>query len=91
MLPRPCVVSIPDANLAAAVRDALGLRRFVNITQLDMLKLTDLFAENQQIKDLTGLTHAKNLKYLFLSQNQIKDIAILENLPNLAVLLLSPN
>ncbi len=91
LLPAPRVVSIPDVNLAAAIRSELGLRRFINITQLDMLKLTALSAENQQIKDLTGLAHARNLKYLFLSQNQIKDIAILENLPNLAVLSLSFN
>ena len=91
LFPRPRVVSIPDANLATAVRDALGLRRFINITQLDLLKLTALSAENQGIKDLTGLADAKNLKYLFLGQNQIKDIAILENLPNLAVLSLLSN
>ena len=91
LLPRPRTVSIPDVNLATAVRGVLGLRRFRNITQLDLLKLTGLSAENLEIKNLTGLEHAKNLKYLFLSHNQIKDIAILEELPNLAVLSLSFN
>ena len=91
LLPPSRVVSIPDANLATAVRDALGLRRDTNITQLDMLKLKALVADNQQITKLTGLEYAKNLKYLFLNQNQIKDIAILEQLPNLAVLSLAFN
>ena len=91
LLPPARVVSIPDANLATAVRDALGLRRDTNITQLDMLKLKALVADNQQITKLTGLEYAKNLKYLFLNQNQIKDIAILEQLPNLAVLSLAFN
>ena len=88
---RPRVVSIPDRNLATAVRDALGLRRYTNITHLDMLRLTGLSADNQQITNLTGLEHAKNLKYLFLSQNQIRDIAVLEELSNLAVMSLSFN
>ena len=91
LLPRPRTVSIPDVNLATAVRGVLGLRRFRNITQLDLLKLTGLSAENLEIKNLTGLEHAKNLKYLFLSHNQIKNIAVLETLPNLAVLSLSFN
>ena len=88
---QPRVISIPDANLASTVREALGLRRFSNVTQLDMLRLTGLFADNKQITDLTGLEHARNLKYLFLKQNQITDIAILEAFPNLAVLSLSSN
>ena len=91
LLPRPHNVSIPDVNLATAVREALGLRRFSNITQLDMLKLTGLSADKQEITNLSGLEHARNLKYLFLSHNQIKDIAILEEFPNLAVLSVSFN
>ena len=84
-------ISIPDANLAAVVRDALGLRRFGNITQLDMLKLTGLFADNREIENLTGLEHARNLKYLSLNHNQINDIAVLAPLTNLAALSLSFN
>ena len=91
LFPQPRVISIPDANLASAIREALGLRRFSHITQLDMIRLTGLFANNQQITDLTGLEHARNLKYLFLKRNKIIDIAILKALPDLAVLSLSFN
>lgn len=91
LFPSPQVISIPDANLASAVREELELRRFSNITQLDMLKLTALLADNHRITDLSGLEHATNLKYLFLKHNQITEITTLAGLTNLAVLALASN
>ena len=91
LLPSARVVSIPDVNLASAIRETLGLRRFSNITQLDMLKLTGLSANQQQITNLTGLEHAGNLKYLSLERNQIRNIAVLEKLTNLSRLSLFSN
>ena len=70
----PEVVSIPDGNLAAVVRETLGLAAEDAVTQLDMLKLGSLEAPTRQITDLTGLEHAVNLKGLSLAQNQIRDI-----------------
>ena len=70
----PEVVSIPDANLAAAVREALDLTPGDAISQLDLLKLGGLEANDRQITDLTGLEYAVNLKGLLLSDNQISDI-----------------
>ena len=70
----PEVVSIPDANLAAEVREALDLTPGDAITQLDMLKLRRLEATGRQITDLTGFEYAVNLKELFLGDNQISDI-----------------
>ena len=70
----PEIVSIPDANLAAAVRETLGLATGEAVTQLDMLKLGYLGASARQIADLTGLEHAVNLKSLSLGENQIRDI-----------------
>ena len=79
------VVTIPDVNLATVVREALGLAPNSTITQLDMLGLTQLTGfSSRQITNLTGLEHARNLKYLELFYNQISDIAILAQLPNLA-------
>ena len=95
----PKVVSIPDANLAAAIRGALKLKT-KRITQLDMLGLRGLRASNpqitdlnrhQQITDLTGLEHARNLKYLYLARNQISDITVLTKLPNLTSVSLRSN
>ena len=70
----PEVVSIPDANLAAVVREALDLTPGDAISQLDMLKLGGLEANDRQITDLIGLEYAVNLKGLLLSDNQISDI-----------------
>ena len=91
LLPRSKAVSIPDANLAAAIRDVLGLSRSGKITQLDMLELRELSAFNKKITDLSGLEHARNLKYLYLHGNQISDIGVLPKLPNLTVVNLSGN
>ena len=86
LLPRGEGVSIPDANLAAAVRETLELAPSVRIKQLDMLKLTSLRAPGRQITDLTGLEHAKNLKFLSLGANQIRDVTPLTGLTQLKIL-----
>ncbi|MDE0468937.1 MAG: leucine-rich repeat domain-containing protein [Candidatus Poribacteria bacterium] len=95
-LPPPEVVSIPDRKLAAAIRGTLGLAEENAITQLDMLRLTQLdiaafWNIQPPIKDITGLEHAKNLEFLFLDYNQIRDIAPLTGLKNLTRLGLLSN
>ena len=100
LLPQSKVVSIPDANLAAMVRETLGLTRNSTITQLNMLKLTELRpiekpekrgTSEHKIADLTGLEHATNLKYLYLWNNQIQDITPIIALKQLKGLDLSNN
>ena len=54
----PEVVTIPDANLASAIRGALKLKT-KTITQLDMLGLRDLRAYIQKITDLPDLNMRK--------------------------------
>ena len=84
LLPLPEVISIPDPNLAAAVRETLSLAPSDAITQLDMLGLTDLWdAANRQITDLTGLEHALHIRGLGLWDNQIHDITPLAGLTKL--------
>lgn len=85
------VVSIPDANLAAAITESLGLPVGNTITQLDMLGLGRLNAPQKQISDITGLQHASNLKYIDLNENQIVDLAPLEELTQLRSLLIRKN
>ena len=86
------VVSIPDANLATAIRRELDLSTGETITQLDMLSLTRRLEGNQaQITDLTGLEHAVNLKDLSLFYNRISDLSPLEGLTQLWYLALSGN
>lgn len=85
------VVSIPDANLAAAVRETLALSPYSAITQLDMLGLRSLSANKKGIIDLTGLEHATLLENLWLNENQIADIAPLVGLTKLKRLELREN
>ena len=87
LLPPPEVVSIPDANLAAAVREKIG----DSITTHTMLNFKHLVARDRGITALTGLEHAHCLIFLDLSGNNISDIAPLTNLTPLTSLDLSGN
>ena len=86
LLPRAKVISIPDANLAAAVRREIG-----NITTHTILNLRRLEVRNQGITDLTGLEHAHNLRALDLSGSSITDVSPLSGLTQLTYLYLSEN
>ena len=87
------VVSIPDANLAAAVQKEIGN----SITTRTMLNLTRLDAHNHQITDLTGLEHAHNLEYLNLgdrwtggtNNNSISNFSPVADLTQLHTLMLN--
>ena len=76
-------ISIPDKNLAAVIREELGLASGNPITYLDMLRLSKLIAVGRQITNLTGLEHAIYLRNLNLLDNQIKDITPLSQLSRL--------
>ena len=100
LLPPPKAISIPDANLAAAVREALNLAPDTVLTSYTMLELTHLNAPNQQITDLTGLEYAQNLRELWLdaelvnsgawvSSNAIPDLSPIEGLTQLYWLMLA--
>ena len=85
------VVSIPDANLRAAINEALGKPENARITHEEMLILTELFADNRGISDLTGLETATNLRDLALRDNLISDLTPIESLTRLTKLALSSN
>ena len=91
LLPPPKVVSIPDRNLAAAIREALGLNRNDRITDRQMLSLRELNLDDKQIKNLAGLEHAAELQRLLLGRNQIDNYAPLGQLPKLRTLYLWGN
>src|ERR1043165_4891140 len=61
-------VSIPDAGLNAAVREALG-KAVGALTRQDLVALTNLDAPSRNISDLTGLEAAVNLSSLNLRSN----------------------
>ena len=83
-------VNIPDANLHAAVKKALG-KKGAKITEAKMAKLTKLQAPKSKISDLTGLEYAINLKVLKLARNRITDISPLTGLTKLKELGLYKN
>ena len=85
------VVTIPDANLRAAIERALGKDSGAPITQADMATLDSLNANDADISDLTGLEFATKLSSLSLNDNDIKDISVLARLTNLERLWLSNN
>ena len=98
LLPPDEVVSIPDINLAAAVRQEIGN----SITTHTMLNLIALDVSNRQITDLTGLEHAHNLIVLklggediegkgFVNSNTISDLSPLKGLTHLGDLELFNN
>ncbi|MCY4404334.1 MAG: leucine-rich repeat domain-containing protein [Candidatus Poribacteria bacterium] len=97
LMPAPKVVSIPDVSLASAIRKTLNLPPEKSITQLDMLNLygvnanEDFDASNQQITNLAGIEHATNLTSLNLSMNMIKNIYPLTKMKNLRVLKIDNN
>ena len=77
------VVTIPDLNLERAIRQTLALPDGVSLTQLEMLRLTELEARRQDISDVTGIEYATNLVDLSLHRNRIEDIDRLANLTKL--------
>ena len=88
--PSPAVV-IPDANLRAAIKKALGKASGAPITQADMATLTYLSAGNAGISNLSGLESAVNLSRLELFANSITDVSVLTGLANLEKLVLWGN
>ena len=58
--------TMPDANLAAAVRSELGVG---TVTATNILQLEMLNAQSSSISDLTGLEYATNLEKLELRDN----------------------
>ncbi len=85
------VVEVPDPNLRIAIRDTLALLDGVPLTQLEMLRLTELRAWALDITDLTGLQYATNLELLALWGNQIANLSPLANLTKLRELNLAYN
>jgi Leucine-rich repeat (LRR) protein len=88
---------IPDANLAAAIRETLGLSVDAPLTAEVLRDLKKLEAPGRQIADLTGLEYATNLaetlfnNYNSETPNQISDVSPLSTLTNLTHLHLSRN
>ncbi|RKU34939.1 hypothetical protein C6496_18580, partial [Candidatus Poribacteria bacterium] len=91
IVPPPKFVSIPDRNLAAAVREALKLDRNARITDQAMRRLRFLNLDDRRITNTAGLEYATQLETLLLGRNQIINYAPLAKLPKLKKLYLWGN
>ena len=89
LLPPAKVVTIPDPNLAAAVRERLNIPSGEPVTTHYIASLVKLVAHGNGIKDLTGLEHAVNLTELGVAYNPISNLSPLATLTNLKSLILT--
>ena len=87
----PKTVDIPDPNLRNAIEQVLHKAQGAIITIADMQTLAALYTTSKNIRNLTGLEHATNLRELGLVDNQITDISPLAGLTNLRTLWLDDN
>ena len=74
------VAYIPDTNLLTAIAAALGKPNATTITITEMETLTQLFADDAGIRDLTGLEKATKLQRIELRRNAITDLKPLADL-----------
>ena len=78
-------VNIPDANLRAAIAEALGKAPRDTITQADMATLTHLEAHDVGIRNLKGLEFATRLREIRCNNNLVADLSPLSGLTALSV------
>lgn len=84
-------VTIPDTNLRAAVKAAVGHQadNTADPTEAEMATITNLDLSGRQVTNLAGIQYATGLTSLNLTGNAVADIAPLTTLPSLANLDLS--
>lgn len=80
-------VNFPDTNLAAVIRNRLGLAADADIPQTSLAAITgQLNANERGITDLTGLEHATGLTTLLLVKNPIRNFTPIRSLTSLTLL-----
>ena len=84
-------VVIPDSNLRAAVGNMLGKAPGAPLVPAEIATLTEFYAPEASIGDLTGLEFAINLIRLNLNDNSISDVSPVSGLTNLTALYLDSN
>lgn len=89
------ILTFPDANLAAAVREAIeaqtGNTLDGDILCSDIASLLELVAPNSDIESLAGLEQAISLQTLSLPENTISNLSPLAELVNLERINLNGN
>ncbi|WP_100333127.1 LPXTG cell wall anchor domain-containing protein [Bacillus alkalisoli] len=83
------VVTFTDKNLENAIKEQLGITR--ELQESDIENLTELYAIDKGITDLSGIERLTNLEILSFFENNISDITPLKELTNLVDLDLDSN
>ncbi|MFC1528029.1 hypothetical protein ACFL5D_04745 [Candidatus Neomarinimicrobiota bacterium] len=86
----PTGETFPDVNFETVIREVLS-KPSGNITDVDLLTITEIDGIYRGISDISGIEKCKNLQYLNLGWNQIIDISALITLTNLSDLGLKSN
>ena len=73
---------IPDPNLRTAIAERLG-KAPDSITETDLVRLTEIEADESGIRDLRGLEHAVRLERIEFRHNSISDLSPLAGLVRL--------
>ena len=84
-------VNIPDANLRAAIAEALGKAPIATIAADEMATLTYFNGDDDGIRDLKGLEAAINLRDMDIRHNLISDLSPLTGLIQLRRINLEDN
>ena len=84
-------INIPDANLRAAIAEALGKGQRASVTETEMSTFYVLDLTEKGIRDLTGLEFARNLQMLTLTNNLITDLTPISRLIDLRNLYVGDN
>ena len=74
------IVRIPDPNLRSVIERLLGKENGAAINPEDMERLNRIEADENGIRDLTGLEYATNLERIEFRHNAISDLTPLTNL-----------
>ena len=85
------IVTFPDANMEAEVRDTLSIPAPTPITDTDMETMGSFIGSWSNISNIQGLEYGTNLTKLDMGYNQISDISAVAGLTKLTELWLYRN
>ena len=69
------IITLPDENLYAAIKEALGKLPGEEIVVAELYKFIELRGNSKGINDLSGLQYCTNFTVFSLMSNQISDIS----------------
>lgn len=84
------IVTFPDPNLDAAIRNILN-KEEGNFTKQELANILELDLKRQGISDLTGLEYFVDLSHLYLAANNVEDVTPVGKLEHLIALDLIKN